>query len=118
MLTIKPADDVALQAFKVEFPFPELQAQILRDGEAIIGEVVYTITPEEMRFLRFRSEDRTLYDFLLRGVLNIGWRRGVIKAVCNQADVREFLLAEGFSATDTGAEVEIAAFFARPCCGH
>ncbi|MGI6264833.1 MAG: hypothetical protein ACOYJY_05140 [Acutalibacteraceae bacterium] len=118
MLTVKGVDESRRQELAECFGDPRVQALILREDENETGGVVYTMDPQEMRLLRFWTEDPFLRDFLLRATLNIGWRRGVKEARCALADMREFLLQEGFEADENEAFVTIGAFFTRPCPGH
>lgn len=117
MLTIKAVPEERRLTYAAEYGYPDVQGLIMRDGEEEAGGVVYTMTPEELHILHFWIDDPTLRDFLLRGTLNIGWRRGVKTAVCGQESMRDFLLAEGFTPAETGMQTEIAAFFAKPCGG-
>lgn len=117
MLTIKSVPEERRLAYAAEYGCPDVQGLIMRDGEEEAGGVVYTMTPDELRILRFWSEDPTLRDLLLRGTLNIGWRRGVKTVVCGQESLREFLQAEGFVPAEGGMQTGIAAFFAAPCRG-
>lgn len=117
MLTIKAADEERRLDYATAYGVADIQVQIMRDGDEEIGSVVYTMTPEELHILSFNNTDPTLNDFLLRGILNIGWRRGVMTAICSVDEVAEFLKAEGFEEGEKGLQTEIAAFFAKPCCG-
>ena len=117
MLTIKAADEERRLEYANAYGISDVQAQIMRDGDEEIGCVVYSMTPEELCILSFNNTDPTLNDFLLRGILNIGWRRGVIMATCKVEEVVAFLKAEGFEEGEKGLQTEIAAFFAKPCHG-
>ena len=117
MLTIKAADEERRLDYANTYGVADIQTQIMRDGDEEIGCVVYTMTPEELCILSFNNTDPTLNDFLLRGILNIGWRRGVMMATCKVEEVADFLKAEGFEEGEKGLQTEIAAFFAKPCRG-
>lgn len=119
MLTIVPVDNGRRQALARTYGFPDIQVMAALCGEQEEGSGVFLYEGEVLVLLKLAADSPAVLDGLLRAILNAGRRAGMKLARCEEPELADFLISEGFDRQGAALSADLAAFFDRPCrAGH
>ncbi len=118
MLTIVPVDEQRRRALAAVFSAPEVQGMAALSGEREEGWGAFLFDNDTLTLLHLEADSPAVKDGLLRAILNAGRRAGILRARCKQRELADFLKTEGFEDGKGFFEVELNAFFGRPCRGN
>lgn len=118
MLTIVPVDEQRRRALAAVFSAPEVQGMAALSGEREEGWGAFLFNNDTLTLLHLEADSPAVKDGLLRAILNVGRRAGILRACCKQRELADFLTTEGFEDDKGILETELNAFFGRPCRGN
>ena len=115
MITVSPAGKERTDEALARLALNEGVCLAMSDGQREIGYTVYTRDGKSAQLYALESEEDELIELLVRAALNSALLRGAEKMTVLNADLLPKIAPFAFDKTADGAEVEIDAFFNRPC---
>ena len=115
MITVLPADEARTRAALAEWGLTDGVCLLMADRDTEIGYAVYTLDGKIAQLVALESAEDELIELLVRAALNSALLRGAEKMTVLRAGLLPKIAPFAFDKTAAGAELEIDAFFNRPC---
>ena len=115
MITVLPAGEERSRELLTSLGLNDGVCLLMADRATELGYAVYTLSGKIAGLVALESAEDDLIELLVRAALNSALLRGAEKMTVMRADLLPKIARFAFDKTATGAEIEIDAFFNRPC---
>lgn len=115
MITVLPAGEARTREVLASLGLTDGVCLLMADRATELGLAVYTLAGKTASLAALESAEDDLIELLVRAALNSALLRGAEKMTVMRADLLPKIARFAFDKTAAGAEIEIDAFFNRPC---